>query len=75
MAADYGVELDEDGCFFAASSESPSLDPERYGTTLTTREVVEREILAALGLEPALYQPVAFWVGQDAVIIRLPEGR
>jgi len=73
VAGDYGVELGEDGSFFAASSESPSLDPERYGTTLTTREVVEREILSALDLEPVLYEPVAFWVGQDAVAIRMPE--
>lgn len=70
VADDYGVEFDDEGCFFATSSESPSLDPERYGTTLTTREVVEREIVAALGVEPLLYQPLAFWVGQDAVAIR-----
>lgn len=72
VAGDYGVELDTEGCFFATSSESPSLDPERYGTTLTTRAVVEREIVEALGVEPVLYQPLAFWVGQDAVAIRLP---
>lgn len=72
VAEDYGVELGADGCFFAASSESPSLDPERYGTTLTTRAVVEREIRDALGFEPVLYQPLAFWVGQDAVIISVP---
>jgi SAM-dependent methyltransferase len=71
VAEDYGVELGEDGCFFAASSESPSLDPQRYGTTLTTRDVVEREITEALGIEPVLYQPLAFWVGQDAVVIQI----
>jgi len=71
VAEDYGVEFD-DGCFFVASSESPSLDPDHYGTTLTTRAVIEREIVEALGVEPVLYQPLAFWVGQDAVAIRLP---
>jgi SAM-dependent methyltransferase len=71
VASDYGVTFGDDGCFFAASSESPSLDPEHYGTTLTTRAVVEREIEAALGVEPTLYQSLAFWVGQDAVAVRI----
>lgn len=71
VAGDYGVEFDTDGSFFATSSESPSLDPERYGTTLTTRSVIERKIVEALGVEPALYQPLAFWVGQDAVAIQI----
>lgn len=71
VAGDYGVEFDEDGCFFAASSESPTLDPERYGTTWTTREVIEREIVSALGVEPVLYQPSAFWIGQDAVAVQI----
>lgn len=74
-AADFGIEFDARGEFFAASSESPSLDADQYGTTFTTRAVVEREIFSALGLEPLLYQPLAFWVGQDAVLIRLPEAR
>lgn len=72
-AGEYGIEFDGDGCFFAASSESAALSPVQYGTTFTRRAVVEREISAALGLEPVLYQPLAFWVGQDAVAIRMPE--
>lgn len=72
VAGDFGVTLDDAGCFFTPSSESPSLDPQRYGTTFTTRDVVEREIQAALGVAPELYQPLAFWVGQDAVAIRIP---
>lgn len=72
VAADFGIEFAPDGTFFAASSESPTLDPERYGTTFTTRAVVEREIAAALGRGPDFYQPLAFWVGQDAVAVRKP---
>lgn len=68
-AADFGIEFEADGTFFASSSESPSLDPELYGTTFTTRAVVERELRQALGREPALYEPLAFWVGQDAVAV------
>lgn len=71
-AKDFGVEFDDEGCFFAASSESPLLDPEYYGTTFTTRSVIEREIAHALRVEPILYQPFAFWVGQDAVAIEFP---
>jgi SAM-dependent methyltransferase len=73
IAGHFGVTFDEQGRFFQASSESPSLDPQRYGTTFTTRAVVEEEIRKALGVEPTLYQPLAFWVGQDAVAIRMPD--
>ncbi|QKK01825.1 MAG: class I SAM-dependent methyltransferase [Pseudomonadota bacterium] len=69
-AADFGIEFEPDGTFFAPSSESPSLDPAHYGTTFTTRAVVEREIAGALGRLPDDYRPLAFWVGQDAVVIR-----
>lgn len=64
-----GVTLNEEGYCFLPHSESPSLDPEKYGTTLTTRQLVVDQVRSALGVEPALYQPGAFWVGQDAVAV------
>ena len=67
-----GVTLNDEGYCFLPHSESPTLDPEKYGTTLTTRQLVVDQVRAALGVEPALYQPGAFWVGQDAVAV-LPD--
>jgi len=64
-----GVTLNEEGYCFLPHSESPSLDPEKYGTTLTTRQLVVDQVREALGVEPALYRPGAFWVGQDAVAV------
>jgi len=71
IADHFGVSFDEAGRFFQASSESPSLDPQRYGTTFTTRAVVEEAIRSVLGVDPILYQPLAFWIGQDAVAIQI----
>jgi SAM-dependent methyltransferase len=63
--ADYGA----DGVQFLPSSESPSLDAETYGTTFTTRAVVDAEVLAAFGKPALLHAEAAFWAGQDAVVI------
>ncbi|MFP4208498.1 MAG: class I SAM-dependent methyltransferase [Wenzhouxiangella sp.] len=70
-AAEFGVNFDDSGIFFQPSSESPCLDTACYGTTLTTRAVVESEITAALKTPILLYRERAFWVGQDAVAIRI----
>ena len=66
-----GVTFGDDGTYFVASSESPSIDGEVYGTTFTTREVVENAVMTALGKSPTVYRPYAFWGGQDGVAIRL----
>lgn len=70
-AREFGVEFDQDGTCYINSSESPSLDPAQYGTCLTTRDVVEREIETALGRRPDYYQQMTFWIGQDAVVMKL----
>ncbi|MEE4639003.1 MAG: class I SAM-dependent methyltransferase [Wenzhouxiangella sp.] len=70
-AAEFGVSFDDSGIFFQASSESPTLNARQYGTTLTTRKIIESEIAAALETPIALYRERAFWVGQDAVAIRI----
>jgi len=66
-----GVTLNDEGYCYLPHSESPSLDPDKYGTTLTTRQLVVDQVRDALGVEPVLYQPGAFWVGQDAVAVIL----
>ncbi len=70
-AQELGVKFDENGVRFLTSSESPSLDGEVYGTTYTTRQFVESQVADALGRPPSAYFPYAFWVGQDAVAVRL----
>ncbi len=69
-ARDLGLKFDEDGTRFLASSESPSLDTEVYGTTYTTRKFVEEQVEKTFGRPPSHYFPFAFWVGQDAVVMR-----
>ena len=66
-----GVTFGDDGTYFVASSESPSIDGEVYGTTFTTREFVENSVMTALGKSPTVYRPYAFWGGQDGVAIRV----
>lgn len=72
LAAAHGVRFDDSGVHFVPSSESPSLDPARYGTTFTTRAVVEHELQQALGQAPLDYAADSFWVGQDAVVVAVP---
>lgn len=64
-----GVTLNDHGYCYLPHSESASLDPDQYGTTLTTRAVVEQTVRSVFGSGPALYRPGAFWVGQDAVAV------
>jgi SAM-dependent methyltransferase len=64
-----GVSYGSDGTWFLPSSESSSLDGGTYGTIFTTRAVVEAEVRAAFGSAPHLHQPLAFWSGQDAVVV------
>lgn len=65
-----GLVFDGDGTRFIASSESPSLDAEVYGTTFTTRRFVEEQVEQVFARSVSHYFPYAFWGGQDAVVIR-----
>lgn len=69
-ARELGLSFDQDGTHFIGSSESPSLDIEVYGTMYTTRQFVEEQVEQAFGRGPSHYFPYAFWVGQDAVVMR-----
>ncbi|MEO8386286.1 MAG: class I SAM-dependent methyltransferase [Betaproteobacteria bacterium] len=70
FAKKLGVAFDANGTHFIASSESPSIDAKTYGTTFTTRKFVEDTVASALGSEPLSYKTLAFWNGQDAVVVR-----
>ena len=69
-AREIGLDFDSDGTRFIGSSESPSLDAEVYGTMYTTRRFVEEQVELAFGRPASHYFPYAFWVGQDAVVMR-----
>ncbi len=70
VAKENGVVFDASGTHFIASSESPSIDAQTYGTTFTTRKFVEDTVANECGREPFFYKTLAFWNGQDAVVVR-----
>ena len=70
VAKEIGVSFDANGTHFIASSESPSIDAQTYGTTYTTRKFVEDIVADACGSEVVFYKTLAFWNGQDAVVVR-----
>ena len=59
-----------DGTFFVPSSESREHAAETYGTTFATRQWVENEVVRALGRPASAYREIAFWHGQDAVLVQ-----
>lgn len=67
------VTLDEEGYFFAASSESTAIDEQEYGTTFTSEAFVLARIAETLGADKLLHKsPVHFWNHQDAYVLRKP---
>ncbi len=71
-ARELDVKFDARGRHFIPSSESPQLGGETYGTTFTTRSFVESEVKTALPGNRIDYREIAFWDGQDAVIVGKP---
>ncbi|MFN4120435.1 class I SAM-dependent methyltransferase [Acidovorax sp.] len=71
-AADFDhVQLDEEGYFFAASSESTAIDEQEYGTTFTSEAFVLARIAETVGLDALVHKaPVHFWNHQDAYVLR-----
>ena len=68
-AREEGVVFDQRGVHFIRSSESPQLAADEYGTTFTTDGFVSSQVELALGCKPLLHEQLAFWVGQDAVVV------
>lgn len=70
VARGLGVNFNAADDYFIASSESPALDGQRYGTTYTTQQFAINAVIQEFGVGPLLYEKLAFWHGQDAVVIR-----
>ena len=70
-AAFDSVALDEEGFFFAPSSESNAIDAQEYGTTFTDEAFVRARV-AELAGEPAqtYFSPQWFWNHQDAWVLQ-----
>ena len=67
------VTLDEDGFFFAPSSESSAIDVEQYGTTFTSEEFVMSQIDKTVGAAALQHRALLqFWNHQDAYVLRRP---
>ncbi len=71
VGREIGVVFDAQGTHFIASSESPSIDAQTYGTTFTTKKFVEDTIGSVFGSKPLHYKPQGFWNGQDGVVVRV----
>lgn len=67
-----GVQFSERGDHFIRSSESTSLDSAVYGTTFTTAQCAIKTIEDALQQTILAHEKIAFWTGQDAIIIQKP---
>ena len=70
-AAFDSVALDDEGFFFAPSSESHAIDGQEYGTTFTTEAFVLQRIAEISGSQSLVHSaPVHFWNHQDAYVLR-----
>lgn len=68
-----GVLLDENGYFFAPSSESHAIDGQEYGTTFTSEGYVRARIATHLpGAKLLQFAPRQFWHHQDAYVVEKP---
>lgn len=70
-AAFDSVVLDDEGFFFAPSSESHAIDGQEYGTAFTTEAFVLQRIAETCGRQSLVHSaPVHFWNHQDAYVLR-----
>lgn len=70
-AAFDSVILDEEGFFFAPSSESKAIDAQEYGTAFTAEAFVLHRIAETCGADALVHRaPVHFWNHQDAYVLR-----
>ncbi len=67
------VTLDEQGFFFAPSSESAAIDVQEYGTAFTSEAFVRERIAETLGSDRLIrFEPRWFWQHQDAFVLQRP---
>ena len=70
-AAFDSVALDEEGFFFAPSSESNAIDAQEYGTAFTSEAFVLQRMAETCGTDALVHRaPVHFWNHQDAYVLR-----
>ncbi|MBK0113242.1 MULTISPECIES: class I SAM-dependent methyltransferase [unclassified Delftia] len=71
-AADFdSVKLDDDGFFFAPSSESSAIDANEYGTAFTSERFVLDRIAETWGSDALRHRSlVHFWNHQDAYVLQ-----
>lgn len=71
-AADFdSVTLDDDGFFFAPSSESNAIDANEYGTAFTSERFVLERIAETWGSDALRHRSlVHFWNHQDAYVLQ-----
>lgn len=71
-AADFdSVKLDDDGFFFAPSSESNAIDANEYGTAFTSERFVLDRIAETWGSDALRHRSlVHFWNHQDAYVLQ-----
>ena len=70
-AAFDSVMLDNEGFFFAPSSESHAIAAQEYGTTFTSEAFVRACIAEQCGASSLVrFEPVQFWNHQDAWVLR-----
>lgn len=67
-----GVVFSARGDHFIRSSESTSLDSAVYGTTFTTAQCALGALQDALNTSVMSHEKIAFWTGQDALVIQKP---
>ncbi len=67
-----GVVFSARGDHFIRSSESTSLDSAVYGTTFTTAQCALHAVQDALNTSVMSHEKIAFWIGQDALVIQKP---
>lgn len=67
-----GVVFSARGDHFIRSSESTSLDSAVYGTTFTTAQCALGALQDALNTSVMSHEKIAFWIGQDALVIQKP---
>lgn len=67
-----GVRLDDEGFFFAPSSESTAIDAQEYGTAFTDEAFVRARIAQhACGTAVLRFAPAWFWHHQDAWVLEM----
>ncbi len=67
--------LDADGFWFSPVSEQHDLDVATYGSTVTSRNYVDRQVRSRLGTEPSAFIEGTWWNHQDLYVVRRPNAQ